>query len=109
MPPDSLDASHTPKRPMNPPHPRSPAAKLFAEPGRFDVFQAVRLLERLAAPAGRAAVGSDVPPEREAVHFRVQPALRFPAGSVAKVVTPDPAAPPEMWVTFGGLTGADGI
>lgn len=95
--------------PLDKPHPRSPVARLFAEPGRFDYFQAVRLLERLAAPAGRAAVGSDVPPEQEAVHFRVQPALRFPAGAIAKTFTPRPDDPPEMWVTFGGLTGADGI
>src|SRR4051812_29925866 len=86
-------------------HPRSPLARLFAEPGRFDFFQAVRLLER----GTRAAVGGDAAPEREAVHFGVQPALRFPAGPVAKVFTPGPDDPPEMWVTFGGLTGPDGI
>ncbi|MDB5306041.1 MAG: hypothetical protein JWO38_243 [Gemmataceae bacterium] len=88
--------------------PRSPAGRLFAEPGRFDVFQAVRLLERLATGAG-SAVGGDAAPEREAVHVRVQPALRFPAGPVAKVFAPAPDDPPEMWVTFGGLTGPDGI
>lgn len=32
---------------MNP-HPRSPVAALFVAPGKFDFFQAVRLLERLA-------------------------------------------------------------
>src|SRR4051812_22576717 len=89
-------------------HHRSPAGRLAAEPGRFDFYQAVRVLERLAAGGG-FAVGGDVAPEREAVFIRVQPGLRFPAGPVSKVVTPDDDGPPEMWVTFGGLTGPDGI
>src|SRR5262249_14910127 len=46
--------------------------------------------------------------EQEAVHLRVQPGLRFAGGPVAKVVQ-SPDDPPEMWVTFGGLTGPDGI
>ncbi|MBN9121566.1 MAG: type VI secretion system baseplate subunit TssG [Planctomycetes bacterium] len=90
------------------PHPRSPLASLFAAPGKFDFFQAVRLLERLAVTDGRAAVGGDTAPEREAVHFRVLPALRFPAGPVAKAARQE-GTPPELTVTFGGLTGPDGI
>ena len=90
------------------PHPRSPLAGLFATPGKFDFFQAVRLLERLAASENRAAVGGDTAPEQEAVYLRVLPALRFPAGPVSKA-TPAGAGPPELVVTFGGLTGADGI
>src|SRR5947208_8721395 len=90
------------------PHPRSPLANLFAAPGKFDFFQAVRLLERLATSSGGAAVGADTAPEQEAVHFRVLPALRFPAGPVAKAAARD-EAPPELVVTFGGLTGPDGI
>ena len=70
---------------MNPIHPRSPVARLAQEPGRYDFFQAVRLLERLAAAAGRAALGGDTAPEQEAVHLRVQPGLRFATGPVAKV------------------------
>src|SRR5262249_18349589 len=90
------------------PHPRSPLAGLFAAPGKFDFFQAVRLLERLAATESRAAVGGSTAPERAAVLFREVPAQRFPAGSVAKV-TPEDDGPPELVVTFGGLTGPDGI
>jgi type VI secretion system protein ImpH len=99
------------------PHPRSPLAALFSAPGKFDFFQAVRLLERLAATErphgtggaeGRAAVGGDTAPEQEAVAFRVLPALRFPAGPVAKAA-PAGAGPPELVVAFGGLTGPDGI
>ena len=108
----------------SPPHPRSPLAGLFAAPGKFDFFQAVRLLERLAATDGHAAVGGDTAPEQEAVHFRVLPALRFPAGPVSKAAPagdgPPEAgggrganlrevSPPELTVTFGGLTGPDGI
>jgi type VI secretion system protein ImpH len=93
---------------MNP-HPRSPLAGLFAAPGKFDFFQAVRLLERLASADGRAAVGGDTAPGREAVHFRVLPALRFPAGPVAKAAPAGAENPPELMVTFGGLTGPDGV
>src|SRR5437763_9046835 len=93
---------------MNAPHPRSPHAGLFAAPGKFDFFQAVRLLERLAASSDRAAVGGDTAPEQEAVHFRVLPALRFPAGPVSKA-SAEGEGPPELVVTFGGLTGPDGI
>lgn len=91
------------------PHPRSPLAGLFATPGKFDFFQAVRLLERLAVTGGRAAVGGDTAPEQEAVHFRVLPALRFPAGPVSKATPQSAETPPELVVTFGGLTGPDGI
>lgn len=91
------------------PHPRSPLAALFSAPGKFDFFQAVRLLERLAVSSGRAAVGGDTAPEREAVSFRVLPALRFPAGPVSKGTAGGEESPPELVVTFGGLTGPDGI
>lgn len=94
---------------MNQPfHPRSPLAKLLSSPGRFDFFQAIRLLERLAVQGGGAAIGGDTAPEREAVYCRVIPALRFAAGPVAKVVAGD-AKPPELAATFAGLTGPEGI
>jgi type VI secretion system protein ImpH len=92
-----------------PPHPRSPLARLFAAPGRFDFFQATRLLERLAIADWQAAVGGDTAPEQEAVHFRVLPALRFAEGPVAKAAPATDDNPPELTVTFGGLTGPDGI
>src|SRR5438094_221011 len=40
---------------------------LYDEPQRFDFFQAIRLLERIAA--GRAPVGHDVIPAREVVRL----------------------------------------
>ncbi len=95
---------------MPPPlHPRSPLGRLFATPGKFDFFQAVRLLERLAVTDWQAAVGGDTAPEQEAVHFRVLPALRFAEGPVAKAAPATDDSPPELTVTFGGLTGPDGI
>ena len=90
-------------------HPRSPLARLFTAPGRFDFFQAVRLLERLAVADGLSPVGADTAPKQEAVHFRVQPALRFAEGPVSKAVPGADGEPPELWVTFSGLTGSDGI
>ena len=75
------------------PHPRSPLAGLFAAPGRFDFFQAVRLLDR----------GSN------GVTLRVLPNLRFPAGAVAAATPATAADPAELVVPFGGLTGPDGI
>jgi len=92
------------------------AKRLFAQPERFDFFQAVRLLERVMrerlahgqrAPVG--AVGGDVPAERELVRFRGLPALGFPPSPVVQLqeaATRDGvAAPIEMVVTFLGLIG----
>ncbi|MFH1268259.1 MAG: type VI secretion system baseplate subunit TssG [Planctomycetota bacterium] len=89
---------------------------------RFDFFQAVRLLERLAdeasgGPSGRPRrpVGEDSPPQQEAVRFRALPSHSFPAGSIHKLhVPPADAAeadrhPPEMVTTFLGLTGVNGV
>ena len=43
-------------------------------------------------------------PEEEAVHFRVNPRLGFPASQIQKLEFPEDA-PPEMMVNFMGLTG----
>src|ERR1700722_9167154 len=90
-------------------HPRSPLARLLAAPGQFDFFQAARLLERLGLSSGGVAVGGDTAPEQEAVHLRVPPSLRFAEGPVSKVVPGSEDEPPQVWATFGGLTGPDGI
>lgn len=90
-------------------HPRSPLAQLFSAPGRFDFFQAVRLLERLAVAEGEVAIGGDTSPEQEAVQCRVPPSLRFAEGPVVKVTPRTEDEPPTLWASFGGLTGPDGI
>ncbi len=97
----------------------SPAVsqRLFHEPYRFDFFQAVRLLEQLAveraagkAAQQRAAVGHDRAPSQEVVRFCALPALSFPAGTVAQLRSAEkPDGPPEMLVTFLGLTGPGGV
>jgi type VI secretion system protein ImpH len=65
--------------------------RLHAEPHRFDFFQAVRLLERLAreesSPA-RQPVGTDAAPGQECVRFRALPSLSHPAAAVAQVRPP---------------------
>jgi type VI secretion system protein ImpH len=92
---------------------------LTQEPYAFDFFQAVRLLERMALARARARalperihVGEDQPDE-EAVRFRSQPSLGFPASSIFQVRTlatdekPGPLA--ELIVTFMGVTGPIGV
>lgn len=97
--------------------------RLKEESYRFEFFQAVRLLEQIARHPEPSAhepkaqpVGWDGPPEQEVVRFRAHPSLRFPAGSIsqfgaAKQSThkADGAAPPEMTVSFLGLTGPSGV
>jgi type VI secretion system protein ImpH len=98
--------------------------QLLREPYRFDFFQAVRLLERLAQERARQdprwrrhPVGRDQSPDREVVRFRALPSLSFPASTVSQIrqpphhdAVPDwELPPPEMIVTFLGLTGPSGV
>ncbi|HEV2864851.1 MAG TPA: type VI secretion system baseplate subunit TssG [Pyrinomonadaceae bacterium] len=101
------------------------AALLFAEPYRFEFFQAVRLLERLLPerePVGKSG-GS---PAGEVVRFRTHASLAFPASQIhsltpaaareegggeagAGATARDAAGEqPEMVVNFMGLTGPSG-
>ena len=82
-------------------------AWLFAEPWRFDFFQAVRLLERLRQDATPLAEGSDS--DREAVRFISRVGLEF-ASSEIQDLQPSLHAgdPPVMTVTFLGLAGLQG-
>lgn len=84
------------------------ADELFAEPYRFDFFQAVRLLERLARD--REPVGRAGPPMREAARFRAHSSLSFPPSSIRALSRPgDDARPPDMTVAFLGLIGPSGV
>ena len=100
--------------------------RLFETSYRFNFFQAVRLLEQLSAQEQRdgspyhpqneaSGVGRDLHPGAEAVRFRALPSLSFPAGAISdlrSVLSSDRFAhsvpPPEMLVTFLGLTGPSG-
>jgi len=89
--------------------------RLLTEPGRFEFFQAVRLLERLEPARGR--VGEDTLPAREAVHFRAAPTIGFPASEILAIRSrrdqeagsTHPRSPYEMTVNFMGLTGPKGV
>jgi type VI secretion system protein ImpH len=98
------------------------SGQLLQEPHRFDFFQAVRLLESMVRAQARhdprrqrQPVGRDQPPECEVVRFRTWPSLGFAPSAVSQIRPPAPRAgapngepPPEMVVTFLGLTGATG-
>src|SRR5216683_1495510 len=98
--------------------------KLLREPFRFNFFQAVRLLERLAREYARedprwpcGPLGEDQAPHQEAMRFHVLASQSFPAAAVSQVKWPeeqeqeknDPLPNPEMVVTFMGLTGSQGV
>lgn len=92
--------------------------QLHREVYRFDLFQAVRLLERTALLSGGPAalpVGFDNPPERESVRFHAHPSLAFPASAAVKVrgtiAEHEAAAPPQarLVVSCLGLTGPAGV
>ncbi|HVS40410.1 MAG TPA: type VI secretion system baseplate subunit TssG [Gemmataceae bacterium] len=79
--------------------------RLNREPHRFEFFQAVRLLERQSS---RRPVGGDESPAAEAVRFRAAPSLGFAPSAVAGLRQRDDGGPPEMTVSFLGLTGPSG-
>jgi type VI secretion system protein ImpH len=81
-------------------------AALACNANSFDFFQAVALLEGLLSE--RSAVGGFSSPGDEAVHFRAQARLAFPASEIHQLVERK-GAPPEMTVNFMGLTGPMGV
>src|SRR5262249_56043213 len=81
---------------------------VFGEGFKLDLFQAVRLLQRMEP--GRARVGRGGPPEAEAVRFRARISLSFPPSSIYEIRTPTSSRPvPEMVQAFMGLTGPSGV
>ncbi len=81
--------------------------RLLREPYRFDFFQAVRLLEWLQPD--REPTGEGLGPGREAVRFRADPSLNFPASDVVGIAPPRELGDvPEMTVSFLGVTGVNG-
>jgi len=83
--------------------------EVFDEPYRFRFFQAVRVLERIYA--NRQPVGQDGDVNREVVRFRTRQTLSFPACEIHDLThaSHEDGAPPEMLVSFMGLTGPLGV
>jgi type VI secretion system protein ImpH len=88
--------------------------RLHDDPRRFGVFEAVRLIERVAQRTRRSGeLGTHALPEREPLRFEGDPFLGFPSSEISALVPP-PAGraeeiPYRMRVAFMGLYGASGI
>jgi type VI secretion system protein ImpH len=78
------------------------AERLFAEPYRFDFFQAVRLLREMAGDAAGPV------PADASVRFAAHQSLSFPPSTVADLRAAADR-PPVMTVAFLGLTGPSGV
>jgi type VI secretion system protein ImpH len=86
---------------------RWPIAKMLdREPYRFDFFQAVRLLMRMAP--GREVVGRFTNPADEVVRFGANPDVQFPASEIQELERPA-EGPVRMRVNFMGMTGPSGV
>jgi type VI secretion system protein ImpH len=75
-------------------------------PTPFEFFQAVSLLQRLKEKM--RPVGHFSSPSDEAVRFRVNQRLGFPASEIQALDIRDDA-PADMMVNFMGLTGPMGV
>jgi len=81
--------------------------QLFTEGPLFDFYQAVALIERLAAKAAEVGAGAD--PSMEALRFASNPKLSFAATEIERIVPRDSeTASPTMFVNFMGVMGATG-
>jgi type VI secretion system protein ImpH len=80
---------------------------LEIDPGRFDFYQAVRILER--AQAHKAPVATLSNAAQEAVRFRASLSSSFPASELDRFVPAEEAGqPPVLIVNFMGLAGGFG-
>ncbi|MGC1087289.1 MAG: type VI secretion system baseplate subunit TssG [Candidatus Acidiferrum sp.] len=74
-------------------------------PHRFEFFQAIRLLERLAPE--RKALGRFTNPSEEVARLGTHPSLAFPASEIQSIDWPEGKAP-TLAVNFMGTTGPQG-
>ena len=80
---------------------------LHDEPFRFDFFEAVRLLSRLAPT--RKSVGDEGPANSEIVRYSSYVSLSFPPSQIYDLLPGKaPDDPPRMVVAFMGLIGPSG-
>lgn len=79
--------------------------QLFAEPHRFDLIQALAILERLHPTAARLGTGID--PDLEAVHIEHDPTLAFPASDISRLER-DADGRPTLTTPVIGAAGLGG-
>jgi type VI secretion system protein ImpH len=84
----------------------APARHILRQPGAFDFFQAVRLLELARPDAQEVGTGSEA--LNEAVSFRGRIGLGFPSADIVAAVGPDGYQRVLLEVAFMCLAGADG-
>lgn len=78
---------------------------LRSEPYRFEFFQAIRLLERMAPD--RKPLGRFTNPADEVARLGSFPSLSFPASEIQSIDWPEGEAP-SLAVNFMGVTGPQG-
>ena len=88
--------------------PNSIIGDLVREPGAFDFFHAVSLIESL--PQNTFEIGKAAHPAQELLRFRAAFGAAFPSSAICEVLPPTDALPQaEMTVALFGLTGPSGI
>ena len=107
-PPDGLTAIDRWRRASgNAADPRSLLGRLMSEPGRFDFFQAVTILDRLD-PEYR--VGATPNPVEEPVRFQAATGSAFPPTAVCRIAPPaTDRSQPVLTQALMGLTGPSGV
>jgi type VI secretion system protein ImpH len=81
------------------PTPRSPYARLLAEPKRFRFDAAIRVLARAAKTADLT----------EAARFRTPPGLSYPPADLITIAPAADSRPLEVTTAVMGLTGSSGV
>lgn len=104
-------ADRQPTPDVTPPEPASEAAAAFlaallAEPWRFDLFQAIRVLE--AANADRPPLGRGRRAADEPVRLAQPPELSFPPAEILTIETREAARPLRLRTRALGLFGPHG-
>ena len=84
----------------------SVAQLLFEEGWRFELYQAVRLLEKMSRD--HVPVGEGIDPDREAVRFVSRVGFDFPASEVQDLELQTNGKPARLTVNAMGLAGALG-
>lgn len=88
--------------------PHSVIGDLLRQPGAFDFFQAVSLIERIDPQ--RQGIAQAAHPAEEPLRFRAALGTAFPVSAIDEVLPPTTSLPQgEMTVALFGLTGPSGV